>query len=410
MICTAITTFVVGLALTYSTVVGRREKATLWWCMAMWSATAGLVLLAFRGIGPWWLAIGLGNALTLVAYGLAWKGFTVFLGRASGLVPVWGGAALWCLLYFGLPDLRADYSARVILASVMIIAYCVLICLNAWRGWTSEGLPGFLALLVLFATHGLVYVARAALTIAFPVDERYGTGSALWLSMITLEVFVHVIGISFVFFALSKERAEQRYRLAAEIDSLTSSATRRFFVSETKELLARKRDKGVLAAIDLDFFKSINDSFGHMGGDRVLQTFGAHVAARLGPDMVFGRLGGEEFGIFIPGMSETEAGDFLEALRADIEALEIPFMGNPIRITISIGVASIRDTGPDFDHLMAAADSALYIAKDEGRNRLRFFSLAMRMTRIVEAGMESRVGLSETRLSRAGVRVQPRRA
>ena len=109
-------------------------------------------------------------------------------------------------------------------------------------------------------------------------------------------------------------------------------------------------------------------------------------------------------------MSETEAGDFLEALRADIEALEIPFMGNPIRITISIGVASIRDTGPDFDHLMAAADSALYIAKDEGRNRLRFFSLAMRMTRIVEAGAESRVGLSETRLSRAGVRVQPRRA
>lgn len=174
--------------------------------------------------------------------------------------------------------------------------------------------------------------------------------------------------------------------------------------------MARKHAKGVLAVIDLDHFKSINDSFGHMGGDRVLQTFGAHVTRQLEDGMVFGRLGGEEFGIFIPNRTDREAGEFLEGLRAGVEALEIPFMGNPIRVTISIGLASVRDAGVDFDHLMAAADSALYIAKEEGRNRLRFFSVSMRMHRIVEAGMESRVGLAESRLSRAGVRIQTKRA
>ena len=192
--------------------------------------------------------------------------------------------------------------------------------------------------------------------------------------------------------------------------ALTLAATRRFFVSETRDLMARKQAKGVLAVIDLDHFKSINDSFGHMGGDRVLQTFGAFVTQRLEPGMVFGRLGGEEFGIFVPDVSDRQAGEFFEAIRAGVEALEIPFMGNPIRVTISVGVASIRDAGQDFDHLMAAADSALYIAKDEGRNRLRFFSLAMRMHRIVEAGQESRVGLAESRLSRTGVRMQVKRA
>jgi diguanylate cyclase (GGDEF)-like protein len=255
-----------------------------------------------------------------------------------------------------------------------------------------------------------MYLARIPASIFYPATHVNGQIIAPWAGIFFLEGFALTVMSAFVFLSLIKERAERRYRFAAEIDGLTTAATRRFFVSQTRDLLARKQAKGALAVIDLDHFKSINDSFGHMGGDRVLQTFGAYVTQRLEQGMVFGRLGGEEFGIFMPDRSDREAGEFVESLRAGVEALEIPFMGNPMRVTISVGLASVRDAGVDFDHLMAAADSALYIAKEEGRNRLRFFSIAMRMHRIVESGTESRVGLAESRLSRTGVRFQAKRA
>jgi diguanylate cyclase (GGDEF)-like protein len=232
----------------------------------------------------------------------------------------------------------------------------------------------------------------------------------LWLAAISLENFVHAIGISFFFFALTKERAERKYRLAAEIDSLTGAATRRFFVSETRERLAKKPKAGVLAVIDIDFFKSVNDCYGHLGGDRVLQAFGRFIDERLQPGMVFGRLGGEEFGIFLPGMEASEARVWLDELRAGVEAMQIPFMGSPIRITISLGAAAIREAGLDFDHLMAAADGALYIAKQEGRNRLRVFTLSMRLHQITEDNAEMRLGLAQQRLSRVNVRSRPGRA
>lgn len=403
-ICTAITTGVVAVALTYSSFLKGQERATAWWCCAMWAVTVGLTLLSLRSVLPVWLATGIGNMLVMLAYGLARKGYGIFRNVAISPLTVWGGAILWALAYFGVEPIRSDFNARVILSSSIIFTYSVLIAADAWRGWKEDRLPSFLALLVLFGTHALMHFIRASLTFAFPAGETMASASPAWLSIIALESFIHAIGISFFFFALSKERAERKYRLAAEIDSLTGTATRRFFVSETRAHLAKSPKSGVLAIIDLDFFKSVNDCYGHMGGDRVLQAFGRFIDDRLEPDMVFGRLGGEEFGVFLPDMEASQARDFLDRLRADVEALNIPFMGSPIRITISIGAASVREAGVDFDHLMAAADAALYVAKEEGRNRVRIFSLTMRMHRIVEDGSETRLGLTEQRLSRMTVR------
>lgn len=403
-VCTAITTGVVALALTYACLMESREKATVWWCWGMWTATVGLAIVAVRGSLPWWLGIGVGNALIFLGYGIVRKGYATFRDVEISSFTLWGGVSVWFALYFGIDAIRSDFNHRIILASVIILAYSSLIAADAWRGWRQDHLPSFLALTVLFATHAFMYLIRIAMTLAYPAKESFGTGGSVWLSLMALESYIHAIGISFLFFALYKERAERRYRLAAEIDSLTGAATRRFFVSETRARLAKGGKAGVLAVMDLDFFKTVNDCYGHLGGDRVLQAFGNFMTGRLGPGMVFGRLGGEEFGLFLPDMEASEAREVLEAIRAEIEAMQIPFMGSPIRITISIGAASVREAGVDFDHLMAAADSALYVAKEEGRNRLRLFTLSMRMHRIVEEGRETRLGLTEQRLSRMNVR------
>jgi diguanylate cyclase (GGDEF)-like protein len=288
--------------------------------------------------------------------------------------------------------------------TLILGCYCIGIIGSAWRGWKTEGLPTFFATVLIYSTHCVFYVLRTLFAIFLPASEHGGEIHAVWVAAIAIEAFTMSIFSTFVFLALIKERAERKYRLAAEIDSLTNSATRRFFVSETRDRLAKAPKSGALAIIDLDFFKSVNDCYGHLGGDRVLQAFGKFVNARLEPGMIFGRLGGEEFGLFLPDQEMSQARDFLDRLRADVEAMQIPFMGSPIRITISLGAASVREVGIDFDHLMAAADSALYLAKEEGRNRLRVFSLSMRMHQILEDGAETRLGLTEQRLSRVNIR------
>jgi diguanylate cyclase (GGDEF)-like protein len=402
--CTALTTVVVAMALTFMWVYEKREQAVGWWCLAMWVGSAATGLLACRGILSFWLTVGLGNALVLFAFGLIWAGFSAFRGVRPQRLLILAGAIAWFAILLLSPDVRGDVNLRIIVSSLLLVGYCVLISWNTWMTWKSERLPTLMAASLFYITHGLFYLARLPLAIYFPVDDIVLGQPALWFGIVSLEAFVHGIFLSFVFVALIRERAERRYRLAAEIDSLTEAATRRHFVAETRAALAAKPAHAVLAVLDLDHFKTINDTYGHMAGDRVLQSFGAHVAAAIRPPMRFGRLGGEEFALFIADTTEDDAVHFLDSVRAGVEALKIPFNGHVLNVTASIGVATTTEAGFDFDHLMAAADNALYACKNAGRNRVLLFTPAMRLAKIVEREEEMRVGLSSGRISRVTVR------
>lgn len=404
MICVAITVLIVAVALTLVWIHDHREKAVLWWAVGMWSAVLGASLIATRTLLPHWLAVGIGVTLMTVAFALVAAGFAVFVGRRANAAMLAAGPVAWFASYLFIPGFADTVAYRALATTIILGCYCLRIIDAAWKGWKAERLPTFLATVMIYSVHCCFYVARTLFAVFIPATEHNGEIQAVWVAAVAIEAFTMSIFSTFVFLALIKERAERKYRLAAEIDSLTSSATRRFFVSETRDKLAKAPKSGVLAIIDLDFFKSVNDCYGHLGGDRVLQAFGKFVDDRLETGTIFGRLGGEEFGLFLPDREMSQAKLFLEQLRADVEAMQIPFMGSPIRITISIGAASVREVGVDFDHLMAAADGALYLAKDEGRNRLRIFSLSMRMHQILEEGSETRLGLTDQRLSRMNVR------
>lgn len=404
MLCTGVTTGVVAIALTYTSFTASAEKATVWWCCAMWAGTIGLGLLAFRAALPAWAAIGLANSIILMGYGFVRQGIASFRGVRVGKTSIWLGALIWMAAFFYAPDFARNFNGRIILSSIMIATYAAIISIDVWKGWKEERLPSYLPLFVLFVTHGMVYALRAVLAFTMPMVDGFDALPSTWLAVLTMEVFVHVIGLSFTIFALSKERAESRYRMAAEVDSLTSASTRRFFVAQTRKHLARKTDLGVLAVIDLDYFKSINDSHGHLAGDRVLRAFGEHVTDRLEVGMLFGRMGGEEFALFMPHLQETEAAAYVERLRAEIEAMDVVFMAHALKVTMSAGLAPVDLVGLDFDHLTAAADAALYLAKDEGRNRIKVFKPSMRMHTVREGEHEPRVGVAATRTSRRTVR------
>lgn len=123
-----------------------------------------------------------------------------------------------------------------------------------------------------------------------------------------------------------------------------------------------------IAICDLDYFKKINDSYGHQAGDRVLKVISRSIAKRLRQVDFFGRYGGEEFVVILPETSLENAHTFLEKIRAAIANTSFSYKDEPLVITLSLGITGFRP-GDTIDSALERADAALYAAKANGRNR-----------------------------------------
>lgn len=179
--------------------------------------------------------------------------------------------------------------------------------------------------------------------------------------------------------ALSRQELTHRAQVEAELrrwattDSLTGMANRRHFLDLADREMQRARRYGrpmTVAIFDVDLFKRINDGFGHAIGDDVLRAIAATTAVTLRESDQAGRLGGEEFGLMLPETDLTGAIDLAERLRVAVAATSIPVNGAPLSVTISIGVAALEECDATIDALFARADSALYRAKNSGRDRI----------------------------------------
>jgi diguanylate cyclase (GGDEF)-like protein len=130
-----------------------------------------------------------------------------------------------------------------------------------------------------------------------------------------------------------------------------------------------------LAIIDIDHFKLVNDTYGHLAGDRVLRVVADRFRGQLREGDLIGRFGGEEFAVLLPHTSGTEAGRVAERLRGHIGDEQIVVGDNreakiAVSITVSVGVAELAHTRQDLDELLAVADAALYKAKAAGRDQI----------------------------------------
>jgi diguanylate cyclase (GGDEF)-like protein len=166
-------------------------------------------------------------------------------------------------------------------------------------------------------------------------------------------------------------RAVAMAETRAATDALTGLPNRRAVADTLKRMSAQAQRTGhplAALALDLDYFKDVNDRFGHDKGDEVLATVAQTMAATIRESDFAGRLGGEEFVIFAPNTGADGALILAEKVRAAIEGIEIA--GVSRAITISIGVAVQPDDALDGEMLMRRADRALYAAKERGRNRV----------------------------------------
>jgi diguanylate cyclase (GGDEF)-like protein len=170
------------------------------------------------------------------------------------------------------------------------------------------------------------------------------------------------------------EEYERRLYLAATRDGLTAALRREFFLDRLESEIAyslRHSTPVALLLWDLDKFKAVNDRHGHQAGDLVLTATARTVAASIRREDIFGRYGGEEFALGCRGLTKDVAVRVAERLRGAIEQTAITFGGLSLQVTASFGVAISPGPGVGGTaELIAAADRAVYRAKDLGRNRV----------------------------------------
>ena len=169
------------------------------------------------------------------------------------------------------------------------------------------------------------------------------------------------------------DRLQERLSMLALTDPLTKLPNRRAFLDWTYRVMSRVggRDLGVLMLVDADRFKHVNDNWGHPVGDLCLQKIAERLSQELRPCDAIGRMGGEEFAVFLPGVSMKEAVEIGARLCQPIR-IEPEAPPGRISLTMSIGAALVQ-RGDSLDDVLARADKALYRAKANGRARVEIW-------------------------------------
>lgn len=168
-----------------------------------------------------------------------------------------------------------------------------------------------------------------------------------------------------------RHRLQEQLKSLAEHDDLTGVSNRRKLMKELEERLQETRRYGTALALlllDIDYFKSINDAHGHLVGDQVLRELVSILSDNIREPDLLARFGGEEFAVLMPNTSVEQAEKAAERLREAVSRHRFNKEGKTVRLTISLGVSICRSDDPDITRILQRADSALYEAKEQGRN------------------------------------------
>ncbi|HYD67648.1 GGDEF domain-containing protein [Azospirillum sp.] len=330
-----------------------------------------VLLVTMRGPEPSLWTMAATNAAFVGAYVsiyLAIRSFTKSHVPGSWIVAL-------VMVYVSLIALSiaaGSINGRLATATGFVCVMCLLcgvdLLRNArWAVRTSAGVVG-----LVFLGHAAFAGLRSASTILEnPLPDLLAPSMVQSLGFLEAIGAMLAFGIGFI--VMTTERLQADLRQAATYDSLTGIFNRSAFLALAESTFARAHRSGeafALLLIDIDHFKRINDSFGHQAGDTVLRAFTAAVTAELRQGDVFGRYGGEEFCVLLPGTRMDGALIVAERLRVTLRDLLVEHEGNVISTSVSIGAADTQDAPHTFDEMLAEADRALYRAKATGRDRV----------------------------------------
>ncbi|EKO37457.1 MAG: diguanylate cyclase (GGDEF) domain-containing protein [Solidesulfovibrio magneticus str. Maddingley MBC34] len=333
----------------------------------------GVYLVFYRVLGDR-LSLALSNGL-LFLQAVCWHhGIAMYGGITPTRPRLLVNAALAVLAELGiLYYLYVDFNTcrRVVIFS----SFCALLysrialepyLVRRWKTYPMQGIYSGIFLCVAMA-----YAVRAFQTVNATNCQVGGPDAIVKLLLLSsMGIFAF---LTFCVLSMTSSRVEAELREAhdalrqlAQTDALTGLSNRRHFLEQAQAVLEDLQAQGGRASLimlDLDHFKRINDVHGHQAGDLALREAARHLRAALREGDVIGRLGGEEFGVLLPGLDSGEALAVARQLRRAVAASR----PGGLRVTASFGLA---DGPPQLDSLLVKADEYLYAAKEAGRDRI----------------------------------------
>jgi diguanylate cyclase (GGDEF)-like protein len=369
-------TFMLSMLLAITRTHHKEVHGPGYWAVGNLVIGLGMVLVLMQLDAP---KIVFLPGMALIGAGLALylNGIQAFIGKVPDhRIPV-GIFILLVLIDLYFVPIGHNLRMAVILASIVFSAiYFYSARLTFSR---DEGLVGSL-----YWINSSLYLLMALLMLGRGIyASRVGTevfdSFAIW----PVNAYTFMLGavsqffISSLFVLILSYKLNQNLESIATIDGLTGVLNRRGLEDaaiKMQDMCKRINLSMAVLLIDIDHFKKVNDQHGHLTGDEVLRHLAKNISEMLRSSDVLGRYGGEEFCVFMPNTNENEALGLAERIRSGVEAKPLKLKHPTINSTVSIGVADSVRAGYDFKGLIATADTAMYVAKKSGRNRVMSYT------------------------------------
>jgi diguanylate cyclase (GGDEF)-like protein len=386
MLLMIIVTAVVMAGSVFIVAWGQPAEGLRRWAAALLVHALGFILVALRGRIPDLYSVVVANGLLSTSFALMFAAVCQYQARrASPWLTV--SPVLFTLAAYGV--LIDDQPGRVILSGVVYSAQIVLVIatlLDRRHGRIGRGAFLIVAALGLVT---LMLIVRSSSTAAgwVRMDSLTVRSTVQTISFMMSLVAALATSIGFVF--MIKERADEKNRVMASQDPLTGAANRRSIIGALdRDMTRAMRNRQPLSVlmIDIDHFKTVNDVYGHLAGDRVLRGVVDVLLDRVRAQDMVGRYGGEEFMVLLPDTWLEGARQVAEKLRQGVAGKVHEIEGQRVSVTVSIGVCGgAIGSHETWDHLIQEADAALYRAKEGGRNRVEVAEDVLPQTPFAEA-------------------------
>lgn len=369
MLLVMVVSSVLMAAVLWFAFAGRFRDGLAKWTISLWVQALAWLLFAGRAFIPDLLSIAAANGLLAFAWSLQFAAIIEFRRRPVPHWLLWApttGTFIFFLAFLGNPH------AQLVTGSWLYGAANVLIAATVLRGrprhifrarWLLAGCYLIAALTLI--VHGIGSWAGHEAFATAGADNAYD-------GLLDLGIYALIVAGSLAFLLMHKERSDEESSRLATTDPLTGVFNRRTFIELAEQELARSRRAGTplsLMMLDLDHFKRVNDSYGHLTGDEVLVSFTRLIKDCVRRGDLIVRYGGEEFCVLLPGTSLSAATALADRIRAATASSALT--AKPFKVTVSIGLtAHAGNAVIALGDLLARADAALYRAKDEGRDRV----------------------------------------
>ncbi len=346
------------------------KSVSLLWISGRLLQVIGWLLLALRySVSDGWSILG-ANLMMLLAAACEMTALRLFLRRSYGPLPLITAVAslvIFTILYL----IGADYQVRSMVASLlMAVIFASIVPLLLENPRKASPLRLYLGATMVISV--LLLFLRFVLAILVPNQNLFSPTQ----SFVYVSAYFFMITNGAGFILLMKEQTDQEMVRLANLDPLTEAFNRRIFFEKMQEsltLASRGKYYFSLLLFDIDFFKNINDTYGHLAGDCAIRDLVGLCRLHLRASDLLGRAGGDEFAVMLPLTRISEACMVAGRLASAVSESAVDAGSHEVRFTISVGVTE-NQSGDTVETIIHRADQALYAAKHGGRNRVVAYS------------------------------------